>query len=200
MQKKIFFIILVYSFTNMFFSQESTINDHHVSLTINETMLNNFLLSIGQVKGKGSKKVLGKKINYNWEVTEPKIRIEPGKALFSANILIRSGKVKSTSKSESELDVNYSYEENIIKISFNEIKTDLGLKLFGKKIKLVTIDLSKYYKPSFEFSGPEINQKSIVINKPDGAEITLDIGIHNQNLVLEKEKIMMYSNVSFNQK
>ena len=90
-------------------------------------------------------------------------------------------------------------EKNLIKIKTKKIKVDLKLNLFGKKVKLATIDLSKYYNPTFEFPGPILNQKSIKIDKPDGSEKTLKIGMENQNLVVENGKITVYSDVKFSE-
>lgn len=40
-----------------------TVNEHF-NVSINESMLNTFFESIGDVKGKGSTKVIGKKVKY----------------------------------------------------------------------------------------------------------------------------------------
>ncbi len=160
-------------------------------------MLNSFFNAIGEVKGKGSTKVIGKKVKYNWKVKNPRITIEPGAAIFKADVQIKSGKIKSTPKATSKLDISYIKEKNLIKIKTKKIKVDLKLNLFGKKVKLATIDLSKYYNPTFEFPGPTLNQKSIEIGKPDGSKKTLNIRMENQNLVVENGKITVYSDVKF---
>ena len=179
------------------FSQEIGPAGKSVSVSIDQSMLNNFFNAIGEVKGKGSTKVLGKKVKYNWKVKNPRITIEPGAAIFKADVQIKSGKIKSTPKATSKLDISYVKEKNLIKIKTKKIKVDLKLNLFGKKVKLATIDLSKYYNPTFEFPGPTLNQKSIEIDKPDGSKKTLNIGMENQNLVVENGKITVYSDVKF---
>ena len=65
------------------------------------------------------------------------------------------------------------------------------------KVKLATLDLSKYYNPTFEFPGPALSQKTIEIDKPDGTKKILNIGTENQNLVVEQGKITVYSDVVF---
>ena len=71
-----------------------------VSVSINESMLNAFFESIGDVKGKGSTKVIGKKVEYTWKVKDPIVNIEPGNATFRAKVDIKSGKIKTSKKSK----------------------------------------------------------------------------------------------------
>ena len=197
--KKLNIIVLTFLAISLCFSQDTNPAVQSVSVSIDQSMLNNFFNAIGEVKGKGSTKVLGKKVKYNWKVKNPRITIEPGAAIFKADVQIKSGKIKSTPKATSKLDISYVKEKNLIKIKTKKIKVDLKLNLFGKKIKLATIDLSKYYNPTFEFPGPTLNQKSIEIDKPDGSKKTINIGMKNQNLVVENGKITVYSDVKFSE-
>lgn len=195
--KKLNIVVLTFLTISLCFSQNTNPAGQSISVSIDQSMLNNFFNAIGEVKGKGSTKVLGKKVKYNWKVKNPRITIEPGAAIFKADVQIKSGKIKSTPKATSKLDISYVKEKNLIKIKTKKIKVDLKLNLFGKKVKLATIDLSKYYNPTFEFPGPTLNQKSIEIDKPDGSKKTLNIGMENQNLVVENGKITVYSDVKF---
>ena len=195
--KKLNIVVLTFLVISICFSQDTNPAGQSISVSIDQSMLNNFFNAIGEVKGKGSTKVLGKKVKYNWKVKNPRITIEPGAAIFKADVQIKSGKIKSTPKATSKLDISYVKEKNLIKIKTKKIKVDLKLNLFGKKVKLATIDLSKYYNPTFEFPGPTLNQKSIEIDKPDGSKKTLNIGMENQNLVVENGKITVYSDVKF---
>ena len=195
--KKYLTIIFMLFATAICYPQNAKNNGQHVSLSIHESMLNNFFQSVGEVKGKGSKKVLGKKANYTWQVKNPKIQIESGYANFTADVHIKSGKIKTTQKTASKLDITYLKKENVIKIKPKKIQVDLKVKLFGKQVKLATLDLSKYYRPSFEFPGPSLNQKSIVLDKPDGSKKTLNIQAENRNLVIEKNRITVYSDLNF---
>ena len=195
--KKLNILVLTYLIISLSFSQDTNPASQSISVSIDQSMLNSFFNAIGEVKGKGSTKVIGKKVKYNWKVKNPRINIEPGAAIFKADVQIKSGKIKSTPKATSKLDISYVKEKNLIKIKTKKIKVDLKLNLFGKKVKLATIDLSKYYNPTFEFPGPTLNQKSIEIDKPDGSKKTLNIGMENQNLVVENGKITVYSDVKF---
>lgn len=195
--KKLNILVLTYLIISLSFSQDTNPASQSISVSIDQSMLNSFFNAIGEVKGKGSTKVIGKKVKYNWKVKNPRITIEPGAAIFKADVQIKSGKIKSTPKATSKLDISYIKEKNLIKIKTKKIKVDLKLNLFGKKVKLATIDLSKYYNPTFEFPGPTLNQKSIEIGKPDGSKKTLNIRMENQNLVVENGKITVYSDVKF---
>ena len=197
--KKLNIVVLTFLVISLCFSQDTNPAGQSISVSIDQSMLNNFFNAIGEVKGKGSTKVLGKKVKYNWKVKNPIITIEPGAAIFKADVQIKSGKIKSTPKATSKLDISYVKEKNLIKIKTKKIKVDLKLNLFGKKVKLATIDLSKYYNPTFEFPGPTLNQKSIEIDKPDGSKKTINIGMRNQNLVVENGKITVYSDVKFSE-
>ena len=191
--KTIIFLLMVGSL----FAQDAKKDGQHVSVSINESMLNNFFQSIGDISGQGSTKVLGKEVKYNWKVIDPKVVIEPGSATFKANVQIKSGIIKSTPKATGKLDISYVKEENLIKIKTKIIKVDLMLKLFGGNAKLATLDLSKYYKTTFEFPGPTLNQKNIEIEKPDGTKKVLNINTDNHNLVLEQGKITVFSDIIF---
>ena len=195
--KKLNIVVLTLLTLSLCFSQDTNPATQNISVSIDQSMLNNFFNAIGEVKGKGSTKVIGKKVKYNWKVKNPRITIEPGAAILKADVQIKSGKIKSTPKATSKLDISYVKEKNLIKIKTKKIKVDLKLNLFGKKVKLATIDLSKYYNPTFEFPGPTLNQKSVEIDKPDGSKKTLNIGMKNQNLVVENGKITVYSDVKF---
>ena len=197
--KKLNILVLTYLIISLSFSQDTNPASQSISVSIDQSMLNSFFNAIGEVKGKGSTKVIGKKVKYNWKVKNPRITIEPGAAIFKADVQIKSGKIKSTPKATSKLDISYIKEKNLIKIKTKKIKVDLKLNLFGKKVKLATIDLSKYYNPTFEFPGPTLNQKSIEIDKPDGSKKTINIGMKNQNLVVENGKITVYSDVKFSE-
>ena len=197
--KKLNIVVLTFLTLSLCFSQDTNPATQNISVSIDQSMLNNFFNAIGEVKGKGSTKVIGKKVKYNWKVKNPRIIIEPGAAIFKADVQIKSGKIKSTPKATSKLDISYVKEKNLIKIKTKKIKVDLKLNLFGKKVKLATIDLSKYYNPTFEFPGPTLNQKSIEIDKPDGSKKTINIGMKNQNLVVENGKITVYSDVKFSE-
>ena len=190
-------IIGIFLVCSINFSKQNNIGKEHVSVSINELMLNDFFLAIGDVRGNGKKKVLGKNVKYDWKVKNPRIEILPNVVNFSADVDIKSGNIKTSSKAKGRLNVRYNSKKNVIEINTSQIKADLSIKLFGSKVKLATIDLSKYYKPSFEFSGPDFNQKIINIEKPNDENKKLQIGTKNHYLKIIRGKIIVTSDVVF---
>ena len=190
-------IIGIFLVCSINFSKQNNIGKEHVSVSINELMLNDFFLAIGDVRGNGKKKVLGKNVKYDWKVKNPRIEILPNVVNFSADVDIKSGNIKTSSKAKGRLNVRYNSKKNVIEINTSQIKADLSIKLFGSKVKLATIDLSKYYKPSFEFSGPDFNQKIINIEKPNDENKQLQIGTKNHYLKIIRGKIIVTSDVVF---
>ncbi|MFQ6604916.1 MAG: hypothetical protein ACE5D8_05100 [Fidelibacterota bacterium] len=69
----------------------------------------------------------------------------------------------------------------------------------GTKIPIGTIDVAKYYNPSFEFAGPQPIQKQVTLDLPDGKQRTIKIDTINQHLVLEKDRVAVYSDLTFSQ-
>ena len=171
--------------------------NQHVSVSIHEDLINSYFGSIGEISGKGSKKVLGNKVKYTWKVKNPNIKIESGIASFNAKVDIKAGKIKATKKAKGELDISYLKEKNVIKLKTKEIKVKLTFKMLGQKVSIGTIDLSKYYKPSFEFAGPQPIQNQLEIEMPDKTKKIINVESVNEKLVLEENKITVYSDFNF---
>ncbi len=165
----------------------------HVGVFIHENMINAFLQSIGPVSGEGQKK----KTHYQWTVIDPRVDIEPGEAIFLANVHIKAGVFEANRQARGNMDIRYLQEENKIKITVKEAKVKLYFKLLGKKIPIGTINVATFYRPSFEFPGPQPIQKTIDVDLPDGTKKTIALTTTNENLVLEKDRISVYSNLEF---
>ncbi len=192
--KIIIVTMLVITGNNLFASSPN----QHVGVSLHEDMITNFFTSIGEISGKGSKKVLGKKVKYKWTVKEPNVDIEPGSATFQAKVVIKAGKIKTSKAADSIVDVTYIKESNRIRIEVREMKVKLSFNFMVQKVRIGTIDLAKYYKPSFEFTGPQPIQSQVEIVQPDESIKLIDIVSTNENLVLEKDKVTVYSDLEFN--
>ena len=195
-KRKLIIVILLLGFNVSEYSFAQTSNQH-VSVSIYEDLINSFFTSIGDISGKGTKKLLGKKVKYTWKVKNPNVDIEPGSAAFKAKVDIKAGKIKATKKAKGELAVTYVKEKNIIKLKVKELKVKLSFKMLGQSVSIGTIDLAEYYKPSFEFAGPQPIQNQIEIEKPDKTKKVINIESVNENLILEKDKITVYSDLNF---
>jgi len=69
--------------------------------------------------------------------------------------------------------------------------------LLGKEIPIGTIDIARYYKPAFEFAGPQPIQKEIDIELPDGSLRKMQINTKNETLIIEKDQVSVYSDLEF---
>ncbi|MFQ6612360.1 MAG: hypothetical protein ACE5D2_04585 [Fidelibacterota bacterium] len=165
----------------------------HVGVFIHENMINAFLQSIGPVSGNGQKK----KTHYQWTVMDPRVDIEPGQATFLAKVHIKAGAFEANKQARGNVDIQYLPEENKIKITVKEARVKLYFKLLGKKIPIGTINVADYYRPSFEFPGPQPIQKTIDVDLPDGTKKTIQLISRDENLVIEKDRISVYSNLEF---
>ena len=150
--KKLNIVVLTFLTISLCFSQNTNPAGQSISVSIDQSMLNNFFNAIGEVKGKGSTKVLGKKVKYNWKVKNPRITIEPGAAIFKADVQIKSGKIKSTPKATSKLDISYVKEKNLIKIKTKKIKVDL-YKIDQNRKKITSVTLNDDLM--LDFFGPD---------------------------------------------
>lgn len=165
----------------------------HVAVSLHENMLNAFFQSIGKVTGKGEKN----NIKYNWVVVDPVIDIEPGTANFEAKVKLKAGAFETTEKAHGAVSIEYLRETNRIKVQVQEAKVKLYLKLLGKEIPIGTVDISKYYRPAFEFAGPQPIQNEVEIEMPDGTLRKIRISSKDETLVLEKDYVTVYSNLVF---
>ncbi|MFQ6607898.1 MAG: hypothetical protein ACE5EE_05095 [Fidelibacterota bacterium] len=171
---------------------------HHVAVSLHEDMINNFFTSIGEISGKGSKKVFGKKVKYTWTVKDPYVDIEPGTASFKAKVEIKAGAFKSIKEANGKMEITYLPESNRIKIKVKETKVKLSFKFLGQKVPIGSINLAKYYKPSFEFAGPQPIQNQIEVELPDDSKRVINIITRHGDLVLGKDNVTVFSNLEFN--
>jgi hypothetical protein len=165
----------------------------HVAVRLHEDMLNSFFKSIGNVSGKGEKSG----VKYTWVVVDPKVDLEPGEAKFSARVKLSAGAFETVEKAKGTVSIEYIRETNRIKVLVQEAKVKLHLKLFGKEIPIGTIDLAKYYRPAFEFAGPQPIQNEIEIEMPDNSVRKIKITSQDEELRLEQDCVTVYSNLVF---
>lgn len=144
-----------------------------VSVTISEATVNQLLVAIGPVKGKGKG---AQNISYSWTVTEPRVAFTPGAAAFQAKIRVKAKGITLNNRVKGKLQVSYDKQSNKIKMRVVEAKFPIKIKLFGKTFKVATVDISKYYQPKFDFNGPEPVQKEVTVDvggpKPRIIEVT----------------------------
>jgi hypothetical protein len=168
-----------------------------VSVVINERTLNGFLAAVGPVSGKDKFEAAGTKGDYTYTVRNPRIEIDPGMALFAADTSVKVGPFNYKTAAKGSVEVKYSKETNRISVKVLKANVEIYTKLFGKKIRLDNIDISKYYRVEFEFAGPQPVQESVQVTLPDGSVKTLYISIKDQAMKLEQDQIVVTSNIVF---
>ena len=162
-------------------------------VALHETMFNKFLDAVGQISGSGKFKKAFIKTDYTWKIRNARIDFEMDNATFYADADIKAKGIKFTEKVKGSVDVNYDLSRNVISVKVREAKFDV--KIFGTKV--ATIDLAKYYKPKFEFAGPQPIQKTIMVDLPDGGKRRINVTTSNQNFKIIKDKVVVVSTLIF---
>ena len=189
MHKPLFLLLIALTGTML-----SSASAQSVSVVITEKTINDFLAAMGPVKGKGRG---ARKIKYNWTVTKPTIDFEPGTAGFMANIKIKTKIITITDKVKGRLKVDYDARTNKIKMQVVEAKFPVYIKVFGTKVKLATLDIGKYYKPKFEFNGPEPVQKTVQVDIGGDAPVNIGVTVSGREIRMEKDQLRVSVRLSY---
>ncbi|MFB0516409.1 MAG: hypothetical protein ACETWG_07385 [Candidatus Neomarinimicrobiota bacterium] len=157
-----------------------------VAVVISEQTVNDFLGAVGPVKGEGTG---ARKINYNWTVSEPQVDFEPGTAGFKAQVKVKTKIVTLTNRVNGRLAVDYDAATNKIRMQVVEAKFPIYVKVLGTKVKLATLDIGQYYKPKFEFNGPEPVQQEVEMDIGDGNKRRIGVTVEGRAIALEKDQV-----------
>jgi hypothetical protein len=164
---------------------------------VRQSTLNGFLTAVGPVNGTAPYDVLGIKGEYTWEVKNAHIDLKPNSAAFSADASVKVGFFSYGSIANGEVEIKYHQETNRISVKVLKASFEVYTKIFGKKIHLGDVDISKFYRPEFEFAGPQPVQPSVLVNLPGDKSKTVYITPYNQNLRVEQEQIVVTSSLQF---
>jgi hypothetical protein len=178
-------------------SSASTAQTSDASVIIYENTLNGFFNAIGPVNGKSQYNVLGQHGDYQWTLSNARIELRPNQARFIADAKIHIGPLSYGSEASGNVEVLYHPESNRISVKILQATFEVYFKIFGKKIHITDIDVAKYYKPEFEFAGPQPIQASVEVALPNGSKKTIFIKPVAQNLVIEQERIVVNSRLAF---
>ena len=162
-------------------------------VSLHENTFNKFLKAVGQISGGGKFKKAFIKTDYTWKIRNARIDLEPNKATFYADADIKTKGITFTEKVTGAVDVTYNPANNVISVKVREAKFDV--QIFG--IKVATIDLAKYYKPKFEFPGPQPLQKFVLVDLPDGSKKKINITTKSQSFKIIKDRIVVVSYLTF---
>jgi hypothetical protein len=179
------------------FSATSPAQPSDATVVIHQNTLNGFFNAIGPISGKDKYNVLGTHGDYIWTLRNPRIELRPNQARFIADADIRIGPLSYGSVASGNVEVLFHPESNRISVKVLQATFEVYIKIFGKKIHVTNIDAARYYKPEFEFSGPQPIQASVDVALPDGSKKTIFIKPVTQNLAIEQERIVVTSNLAF---
>jgi hypothetical protein len=179
------------------FSTASPAQPSDATVIIYQNTLNGFFNAIGPISGKDRYNILGKHGDYIWTLRNARIELRPDQARFIADADIHIGPLSYGSVASGNVEVLFHPESNRISVKVLQATFEVYIKIFGKKIHITDIDAARYYKPEFEFSGPQPIQASVDVALPDGTKKTIFIKPVAQNLIIEQERIVVSSKLAF---
>lgn len=186
------FFFLVFAFTN-----PSNAQGPDAVVIVRQSTLNGFLDAVGPVSGKAPYNMLGMKGEYTWTVKNARINLKPNAADFTADASVKVGPFEYGSVASGDVEIKYHQETNRISVKVLKASFEVYTKFFGKKIHLGDVDISKFYRPEFEFAGPQPVQPSVLVSLPGDKSKTVYITPFNQNLRVEQDQIVVTSNLKF---
>ena len=164
---------------------------------VRQSTLNGFLDAVGPVSGVGPYNVLGLKGEYTWSVRNARIQLGKDNAQFIADASIKVGPLSYGSVATGDVEIKYNQRTNRISVKVLKASFEVYAKLFGKKLHITDVDISKFYRPEFEFAGPQPVQPSVLVNLPGDQTKTVYIAPVDQNLRVEEGQIVVSSKLRF---
>jgi hypothetical protein len=167
------------------------------TVIVNQNTLNGFLNAIGPVSGSDQFNVGGAKGTYTWSVKDARIELKPDKAVFIADASVKAGPAGYGSVATGDVEITYNQATNRIRIKVLKASFEVYTTVFKKKVHLADIDIAKYYRPEFEFAGPQPTEPSVNVDLPGGAKKIVYISTAGQNMKIEQNQIVVTSNLKF---
>jgi hypothetical protein len=189
--------ILLGCITYLCLSTISVAQPSDASVIIHQNTLNGFLTAVGPINGKDKYDVLGTKGEYTWTLRNARIELHPNQARFIADADVKTGPFSYSSQASGEVEVLYHPESNRISVKVLHATVEVYFKLLGTKIHVADIDAARFYKPEFEFAGPQPIQASVDVALPDSTKKKIYIKPIAQDLHIEQDQIVVTSRLAF---
>lgn len=125
----------------------------NLSVVVYEATLNDLLNTIGDLKGKGSLLFKSKLTSVEWKAKQPHVQINDSGAVLTATVNVRGIGLETESVVQGNATVEYNIEKKQIDIVLQEVPFTLRLKVFGKRIKLITLDIAGLVGPQIGVLG-----------------------------------------------
>ena len=193
--KILFFLLLFCSFEYGESIIDTSTYSNHMELFIHQDIINNFLHSIGEIKGKGKMTIIG----YNWTVSNANIAINEEKSEFYADVKLEYGDLSRTDLIIGKVTVDYSHEENVIYVQISDASIDIDIsdifKIIPQDIVNINIDISNYFSEPFKIQAPQPKTTFYEITMYEDTTKTKKIIINNREsqLYLVKDGIKIIS-------
>jgi hypothetical protein len=158
----------------------------HISLIIHEDLINEFFANMGKIKGE-----LG--AGFDWSLKNPRIRISQEKAVFKAEMQVKSSLLSVTRDVIGKVDISYSKEDNLIIISV--VEADVIVEIGG--YDLGKVDIGKYFKKSLRLNGPQAVSDFVEFELPSGGKRRIDIEVVSYSLNLIDGAIKVSTSLGF---
>jgi hypothetical protein len=167
------------------------------TVVVHQNTLNGFFNAIGPVSGTEPYNVFGMKGDYQWTLEHARIELKPDQAKFIADAHIKIGPFSYGSVANGDVEVKYHPETNRISIKVLKATFEVYFNIFGKKIHITDIDASRFYRPEFEFAGPQPIQAQVEVALPGGNKKMIYITPYAQFMKIEQERIVVTSQLKF---
>ena len=166
---------------------------NHLELFVHEDIINQFLLSFGEIDGNGKIGIF----NYEWILENLKIDISPEMSQFKADIILISSNLKRKDTVFGDVIIEYNKDKNIIYVSIVNVNFNIDLSdvfniLPRESVKL-HIDLSDYFDEPFQITGPQPEIVSYTIDVDSNNKKEIKINITDSILFLVEDGIKIFS-------
>lgn len=168
-------------------------------VVISETVLNRFMNAVGPISRTEKFSVSKIKGEYTWTVKNPKVAITSDKVRFQADAGIKVMTFHYDTTAVGDVEVKYDAAANKISVKVLKAAVQIYLNLFGKRINITEVDISRFYRMQFEFSGPKPLQTSVDVTLPDGSVRTVTVTSTAQ-MALETGQIVVGTALDFSGK
>ncbi|MGE4169960.1 MAG: hypothetical protein AB7F28_04495 [Candidatus Margulisiibacteriota bacterium] len=170
------------------------------SVVVYESTLNKLMAAIGAVHGEGKFSQAVMNLAYTWDVTNPRVELLQDRALFKADAVVKVGGLAYPSRVEGEMAVAYLEETNRITVKLSKAIVGVYTELFGNKVHIADVDIARFYRPEFEFPGPQTLQTTIKLSVPGNASKLIAVKSLNKSLKIEPKKISVLTHFEFSEK
>lgn len=188
-------IIHILFFCSFVLSQDEQPANYHISLSLHESLINDFFINMGAIEGKGET-AIG---SYDWKLVEPRIDIEEDTILFFSKVRLSVGDLKTYKEVKGWVSATYNQDINKVILKIEEAKVILDIDIFGKNFVITNLDIAHYFDKPFKLDGPQPMSDRIEFNLPNGSKREIVVGTGQSYMVLTKDAILVRTLLQFSQ-